>query len=96
MVNIYKKIITQVDEAAAALLALGIQRGDRVGVWGPNVPEWIVMQYATARIGAIMVNINPSYRPLELEFALNKVSEQIYLYSYLHIPEVIGVLCITD
>jgi fatty-acyl-CoA synthase len=55
------------------LLALGIQAGDRVGIWGPNSAEWVMVQLATAKIGAIMVCINPAYRTYELEYALNKV-----------------------
>ena len=62
------------DAAAAGLLALGVRPGDRVGVWGPSVPEWLLLQFATARVGAIQVNVNPSYRAHELEFVLNKVS----------------------
>ncbi len=61
------------DEVAAGLLALGIGRGDRVGIWAPNCVEWILTQFGTARIGAILVNINPAYRATELEYALNKV-----------------------
>jgi fatty-acyl-CoA synthase len=61
------------DEVAAGLLALGIGRGDRVGIWAPNCVEWILTQFGTARIGAILVNINPAYRTVELEYALNKV-----------------------
>ena len=62
------------DEVAAGLLALGIGRGDRVGIWAPNCIEWILTQFGTARIGAILVNINPAYRTTELEYALNKVA----------------------
>jgi fatty-acyl-CoA synthase len=61
------------DRLAAALLQLGFERGDRLGIWSPNRPEWILAQYATARIGVILVNINPAYRLAELEYALNKV-----------------------
>ena len=61
------------DEVAAALLALGIRRGNRVGIWSPNRVEWLLAQFGTARIGAVLVNINPAYRATELEFALNKV-----------------------
>jgi fatty-acyl-CoA synthase len=61
------------DEVAAGLLALGIGRGDRVGIWAPNRVEWLYTQFGTARIGAILVNINPAYRGRELEYALNKV-----------------------
>ncbi|MCZ7658512.1 MAG: AMP-binding protein [Xanthobacteraceae bacterium] len=61
------------DDVAASLLALGIRRGDRVGIWASNRPEWICAQFGTARIGAILVNINPAYQRAELEYALNKV-----------------------
>ena len=60
-------------DLAAGLLALGIGRGDRVGIWAPNRAEWLYVQFGTARIGAILVNINPAYRSAELEHALNKV-----------------------
>jgi fatty-acyl-CoA synthase len=61
------------DELAAGLLALGLRRGNRVGIWAPNRHEWVVTQFATARIGLILVNINPAYRKSELEYVLNKV-----------------------
>ena len=61
------------NDVAAGLLALGIGRGDRVGIWAPNRAEWLYVQFGTARIGAILVNINPAYRSSELEYALNKV-----------------------
>ena len=51
---------------------LGVARGDRIGIWAPNVPEWVLVQYATARIGAILVNINPAYRTRELRYVLNQ------------------------
>jgi fatty-acyl-CoA synthase len=57
---------------ARSLLALGVGKGERVGIWAPNCFEWPIIQYATARIGAILVNINPSYRTVELEYALNQ------------------------
>ena len=63
----------RVDAFACGLLALGIDVGDRVGIWSPNCAEWVVTQYATAKIGAILVCINPAYRLSELEYALNKV-----------------------
>src|SRR5262245_50223267 len=62
------------DELAAGLLALGLRRGNRVGIWAPNRHEWVITQFATARVGLILVNINPAYRKSELEYALNKVS----------------------
>jgi fatty-acyl-CoA synthase len=63
----------EVDVLAAGLLALGVVKGDRVGIWSPNRVEWLLTQFATARIGAVLVNINPAYRLAELEYALNKV-----------------------
>ncbi len=68
----YHELWTQTGELAKALLATGIQRGDRVGIWSPNRYEWVILQYATARIGAILVNINPSYRTSELAYACNQ------------------------
>ena len=68
----YADFREQTDNLAAALLALGVEKGDRVGVWSPNRPEWLALQFATARVGAILVNINPAYRLSELEYALNK------------------------
>src|ERR1700746_1709034 len=62
----------RVDAFAAGLLALGLKRGDRVGIWSPNNAEWVITQFATAKAGLILVNINPAYRPVELEYALNK------------------------
>ncbi|MEJ2384458.1 MAG: AMP-binding protein [Xanthomonadales bacterium] len=62
----------RIDRLATGLLALGIEPGDRVGIWAPNCAEWCLTQFATARIGAILVNINPAYRVFELEYALNK------------------------
>ncbi len=61
------------DEMAAGLLALGLRRGNRVGIWAPNRHEWIITQFATARIGVVLVNINPAYRKTELEYALARV-----------------------
>jgi fatty-acyl-CoA synthase len=63
----------EVDVLATGFLELGIEKGDRVGIWSPNRFEWLMTQFATARIGAILVNINPAYRLAELEYALNKV-----------------------
>jgi fatty-acyl-CoA synthase len=69
----YAELNLRVDEVAAGLLALGLQRGDRVGIWAPNCAEWTLTQFATARVGLIQVNINPAYRLQELEYTLNKV-----------------------
>ena len=62
----------QIDQLAAGLRALGLERGQRVGIWAPNRAEWVLVQFATARLGIILVNINPAYRLYELEYALNK------------------------
>ena len=69
----YHELQQQVDACAAGLLALGLEPGDRVGIWSPNNAEWVVTQFATAKAGIILVNINPAYRLTELEYALNKV-----------------------
>ncbi|WP_334129665.1 AMP-binding protein [Sneathiella sp.] len=68
----YYDLDREVDALASGLLALGLAKGDRLGIWSPNRPEWIFTQYATARIGVILVNINPAYRLSELDYALNK------------------------
>ncbi|HEX6348942.1 MAG TPA: AMP-binding protein, partial [Candidatus Dormibacteraeota bacterium] len=68
----YREFWEQVDECARGLLARGVQKGDRVGIWAPNRYEWVIVQYATARIGAILVNINPAYKTSELEYALTQ------------------------
>ncbi|WP_406289043.1 AMP-binding protein [Embleya sp. NBC_00896] len=61
-----------VDELARALIGVGIEAGDRVGVWSPNCAEWVLVQYAAARVGAILVNLNPAYRVHEIEYALTR------------------------
>jgi fatty-acyl-CoA synthase len=63
----------RVDALAAGLLSLGLEPGDRIGIWAPNCSEWVLTQFATAKAGLILVNINPAYRRTELEYALNKV-----------------------
>jgi fatty-acyl-CoA synthase len=62
----------RVDALATGLMALGLESGARIGVWSPNNAEWVVTQFATAKAGLILVNINPAYRLAELEYALNK------------------------
>jgi fatty-acyl-CoA synthase len=68
----WAELAAQVDRVAAGLLAAGLGRGDRLGIWSPNRAEWLLAQFATARIGVILVAINPAYRVAELEFALRK------------------------
>jgi fatty-acyl-CoA synthase len=69
----YEQFSEEVDRLAAGLLALDLKPGDRVGVWAPNCAEWTLVQFATARVGLIQVNINPAYRLSEVEYTLNKV-----------------------
>ena len=68
----YAEFNAAVDEVARGLLALGLERGDRIGIWSPNNAEWVLVQYATAKVGVILVNINPAYRTSELAYALNQ------------------------
>ena len=68
----YAELNAEIDLIARGLMSLGVQRGDRVGVWSPNCAEWTMVQYATAKIGAVLVNINPAYRTHELGYALNQ------------------------
>ncbi|MGW6657702.1 AMP-binding protein [Rhodococcus sp. NPDC055024] len=68
----YREFAEQVNGLAAGLLSRGVGKGDRVGMWAPNCPEWTFTQYATAKIGAILVNINPAYRSHELQYVLEQ------------------------
>ncbi|WP_018157022.1 AMP-binding protein [Demetria terragena] len=68
----YAEFAADVDAVAKGLLARGVQKGDRVGIWAPNCPEWTLLQYATARVGAVLVNVNPAYRAHELTFVINQ------------------------
>lgn len=68
----YRELAREVDALATGLLGTGITKGDRVGIWAPNCAEWTMVQYATAKIGAILVNINPAYRSHELEYVLDQ------------------------
>lgn len=79
----YSEFYQEVRKVAKALMHLGVQPGDRVGIWSPNCYQWVLLQYATADIGAILVNINPAYRTSELIFVLNQ-SEISYIFAALH------------
>jgi fatty-acyl-CoA synthase len=68
----YAQFVAEVDRAARAFMSLGVQPGERVGMWSTNCVAWVVAQFATAKIGAILVNINPAYRTFELEYALRQ------------------------
>ncbi|MBS0642218.1 MAG: AMP-binding protein, partial [Proteobacteria bacterium] len=69
----YTQLRDEADRLAAGLIALGLEPGDRIGLWSPNRAEWVLSQFAAARAGLILVNLNPGYRSAELEYALNKV-----------------------
>jgi fatty-acyl-CoA synthase len=77
----YRALWDAADQVARGLLAMDIERGDRVGVWSPNRFEWVVLQYATARIGAILVNINPAYKSSELGYVLNQAGVSVLAMS---------------
>lgn len=77
----YAQFGAAVDDVARGLLAKGVGKGDRVGIWAVNCPEWVLVQYATARIGAIMVNINPAYRVHELAFVLDQAGIEVLVAS---------------
>ncbi len=68
----YAQLQEKVEQCARALLAIGVKAGDRIGIWSPNTAQWTITQFATAKVGAILVNINPAYRLHELEYALNQ------------------------
>ena len=68
----YAELDAETDRLARALLALGVEQGDRIGIWAPNCAEWVLTQFATARIGAVLVNVNPAYRTTELRYALGQ------------------------
>ncbi|MBV9366697.1 MAG: AMP-binding protein [Solirubrobacterales bacterium] len=73
----YEELSEQVELAARALIATGVRKGDRVGIWAPNRYEWVIVQFATARVGAILVTINPAYKVTELRYALRKAGVSV-------------------
>ena len=77
----WSELLTEANRVACGLLELGVGKGDRVGIWAPNCAEWTITQFATAKIGAILVNINPAYRSSELEYALRKVGCSVVICS---------------
>ena len=78
----YRELWEQVEEVAKSLLAYGIRKGDRVGIWSPNRVEWVLVQFATARVGAIMVNINPAYKTNDLQYALQQSEISLLIASH--------------
>ena len=75
----YAAFDAESDALARGLIAAGIEPGDRVGIWAPNCPEWVLLQYATAKAGIILVNINPAYRTHELAYALNQSGTKLLI-----------------
>ncbi|HEX8697300.1 MAG TPA: AMP-binding protein [Myxococcaceae bacterium] len=77
----YRQLWELTTQVARGLMALGVQKGDRVGIWSPNRYEWVAVQYAAARIGAILVNLNPAYKTAELEYALRQSGTSVLVLS---------------
>ena len=80
----YPELVAEVDACALGLDALGVGKGDRVGIWAPNCAEWAFVQYGTAKLGAILVNINPAYRTHELAYVLEQAGISVLVAA----PEV--------
>jgi fatty-acyl-CoA synthase len=77
----YRQLQEQVNQLARGLIALGVQMHDRVGIWSPNNAEWVITQFATAKIGSILVNINPAYRTSELEYVLKQSGVSVLIVA---------------
>ena len=80
----YTELLADVDAVAKALMAKGVAAGDRIGIWAPNCPEWTILQYATARMGAILVNVNPAYRTHELTYVVNQSGMRMLVSAVSH------------
>ncbi|MER7503060.1 AMP-binding protein [Nonomuraea pusilla] len=80
----YEELNADVDLLARSLLARGVAKGDRVGIWSPNRAEWVLVQYATAKIGAILVNVNPAYRAHELEYVVRQSGMRLLISAQTH------------
>jgi len=96
----YRQLWEQTGAAARGLMERGIRQGDRVGIWSPNRYEWVIVQYATARIGAVLVNINPAYKTAELEYALKQSGVSLLILArsfratdYVHMLEEVRPRC---
>jgi fatty-acyl-CoA synthase len=92
----YQELQREVEKCAKSLLACGLKKGDRVGIWAPNCSEWTVLQFATAKTGIILVNINPSYRKHELKYAMNQSGCKMLVladhFKYSHYTQMIQEL----
>ena len=80
----YAELDAAVNEVALGLLAMGIAKGDRVGIWAPNCAEWVLTQYATAKIGAVLVNVNPAYRAYELDYVVRQSGMRLMVSAVAH------------
>ncbi|MCU1604115.1 MAG: short-chain acyl-CoA synthetase, partial [Modestobacter sp.] len=80
----YSELVAEVDACALGLDALGVEKGDRVGIWAPNCAEWVFVQYGTAKLGAVMVNINPAYRTHELSYVLRQAGISVLVAAPSH------------
>ena len=81
----YADFDRQVTEVARGLLAVGIRRGEHVAIWSTNLPEWVLLQFATARIGAVLITVNPAYRPSELAYVLAQSdAAALFLIAWLY------------
>ncbi|WP_157245552.1 AMP-binding protein, partial [Nonomuraea typhae] len=80
----YAELDAEVNRLAAALIARGVAKGDRVGIWAPNCAEWVIVQYATAKIGAILVNVNPAYRAHELAYVVRQSGLRLLISALAH------------
>ena len=80
----YAELLADVDALAKGLLAKGVAAGDRIGIWAPNGPEWTILQYATARVGAVLVNVNPAYRSHELTYVVNQSGMRMLVSAVSH------------
>ena len=80
----YSELLADVDAVAKALMAKGVAAGDRIGIWAPNCPEWTILQYATARMGAILVNVNPAYRTHELTYVVKQSGMRMLVSALSH------------
>src|SRR6516165_5598076 len=80
----YAQLEAWAQRVARGLLAQGVKKGDRVGIWSPNCPEWVAVQYGTALMGAILVNINPAYRVSELEYVLRQAGVSMLVSATRH------------
>ncbi len=80
----YSELDVEVDEVALGLLDVGVEKGDRVGIWSPSCAEWVLLQYATAKIGAVLVNVNPAYRAHELTYVMKQSGMRLLVSALQH------------